>query len=150
MPSAEATLPGAVSSVPPARHFVESVLTAWGAAGTAWTATLVVSELVTNSVLHARTEFRLRVSLDAEQTVRLEVSDTSLRLPQPRSYGVGATTGRGLRLVAELSDDWGVDRRADGKTVWVLLSASGGPGDDVDALLQAFGDDLDPSGAASG
>lgn len=147
MPHAEVTLPGAPSSVPTARRFVESILTSWGRPETGWTAALLVSELSANCTLHARTEFTVRIELQEEQ-VRLQVTDGSLRAPAVRDYGTSATTGRGLRLVAELSHDWGVDLHDDGKTVWALLrQQQAAPGDadeaelDVDSLLAAFGDD---------
>ena len=147
MPHAEVTLPGAPSSVPTARRFVESILTSWGRPEQGWTAALLVSELSANCTLHARTDFTVRVELQEEQ-VRLQVSDGSLRAPAVRDYGATATTGRGLRLVAELANDWGVDLHDDGKTVWALLRQSqAGPGSededelDVDSLLAAFGED---------
>lgn len=147
MPHAEVTLPGAPSSVPTARRFVESILVSWGRPEQGWTAALLVSELSANCTLHARTEFTVRVELHEEQ-VRLQVTDGSLRAPSVRDYGTTATTGRGLRLVAELSHEWGVDLHDDGKTVWVVLSRSHtAPADadeedlDVDALLAAFGED---------
>lgn len=147
MPHAEVTLPGAPSSVPAARRFVEGILTSWGHPETSWTAALLVSELSTNCTLHARTAFTVRVELQDEQ-VRLQVTDGSLRAPAVRDYGTTATTGRGLQLVAELANDWGVDLHDDGKTVWALLrQPQSAPGDgdeedlDVDALLAAFGED---------
>lgn len=147
MPHAEVTLPGAPSSVPTARRFVERILASWGRPEASWTAALLVSELSANCTLHARTDFTVRIELQEEQ-VRLQVTDGSLRPPAVRDYGTSATTGRGLRLVAELAQDWGVDLHDDGKTVWVLLSRSQtAPGDadeedlDVDAILAAFGED---------
>ena len=147
MPHAEVTLPGAPSSVPTARRFVESILTSWGQPEQGWTAALLVSELSANCTLHARTSFTVRVEMQDEQ-VRLQVTDGSLRPPAVRDYGTSATTGRGLLLVEELSSDWGVDLHDDGKTVWVLLrqaqSSPGGTDEedlDVDALLAAFGED---------
>jgi len=155
MPHADVTLPGAASSVPIARHFVEAVLSSWGQPELAWTATLVVSELSANCALHARTEFTVRVSLEADRSVRLEVSDGSLRLPRQRSFGLESTTGRGLRLVDELATEWGVETGATGKTLWVRLAQPQEhalPEDaedvDVDALLATFGDD-DGSPAAA-
>lgn len=154
MTKAEVTLPAAVSSVPTARHFVESILTGWGKNDLAWTATLLVSELAANAALHARGEsFSIRVS---EETggVRLEVVDSSHRLPQQRSYSDEATTGRGLRLVSELAAEWGVTPTPQGKTVWALLLDRDVSGDDdedevdVDALLHAFGDDDEAQVAA--
>jgi anti-sigma regulatory factor (Ser/Thr protein kinase) len=149
MPKAEVTLPATVSSVPTARHFVESILASWGVDDLSWTATLVVSELAANAALHARGEsFGVHIATQADASVLLEVSDGSLRLPQQRSYSDDATTGRGLRLVSELSADWGVHSTDHGKTVWVLLragSANGAGEDDadVDVLISAF-DDVTP------
>jgi anti-sigma regulatory factor (Ser/Thr protein kinase) len=149
--TAQVVLPGLPSSVPTARHFVESILTAWGEPESAWTGALLVSELATNCTLHARTEFTVRVSQTLGR-VLIEVKDASPRIPQPRSYGVQATTGRGLQLVESLGADWGVTPTPEGKTVWVELSATAGGDDesdgrpreidlDADQLLAAFPDD---------
>jgi hypothetical protein len=109
-----------------------------------WTATLIVSELAANAALHARgDQFRVEVSTGSDG-VRLEIHDMSLRLPQQRSYSHEATTGRGLKLVSELAQEWGVEPTASGKIVWALLRAGTADSDDdadVDALLEAFGDD---------
>ena len=147
MPRAQVTLPANVSSVPTARHFVESILSGWGLEDLGWTATLIVSELAANAALHARgEEFSVAVST-AGDVVRLEIHDTSLRLPQQRTYSREATTGRGLKLVAELAQEWGVDPTAGGKTVWALLRSDAAATDDdasesdVDALLSSFSDD---------
>lgn len=136
MLTALVVLPGRPSSVPPARHFVESVLVSWGRPESAWTAALLVSELAANAALHARTEFSVRV-VDLGERVRLEVSDSSARIPRQRTYGVDATTGRGLQLVAQLAHDWGVTTHEGGKVVWVELPAAS----ELDA---AMADDLDP------
>jgi hypothetical protein len=91
------------------------------------------------------------VALEGD-TVRIEVSDSSLRLPAQRTYGTDATTGRGLRLVEEYSSSWGVDRHAAGKTVWLVLrAASSGDGGldeddqdvDLEAVLAVLGGDGD-------
>jgi anti-sigma regulatory factor (Ser/Thr protein kinase) len=140
MPDAQVTLPGETSSVPPARHFVESILTAWGQPDHGWTAALLVSELTANCALHARTTFTVRVEL-VETAVRLAVSDGSTRAPAVRDYGREATTGRGLRMVGQLASDWGVDLHDDGKTVWAVIRAEG-PDDDDDASEPEV-DDLD-------
>ena len=150
MPSAALTLPGYASSVPAARRFVETVLDTWGRAEIGWSAALCVSELAGNCALHARTDFTVSVRLE-DEVVRVEVTDGSARVPQPRAYADDATTGRGLRLLEEYATRWGVDRRPPGKTVWVELSAAaaGFAADEeldeasVDALLAAFDDDED-------
>ena len=80
-----------------------------------------VSEAVTNAVIHARTEVRFVVR-DLGPRLRVEVSDLDptppvLRRPDPRT-----PNGRGMLLIDELSSTWGVDERADGKTVWFELA----------------------------
>jgi anti-sigma regulatory factor (Ser/Thr protein kinase) len=155
MPHAEVTLPGATSSVPTARRFVESSLASWGMADLGWSAAMCISELAGNCALHARTEFRVRVQLE-DDVVRLEVSDGSPRVPAQRAYGTDATTGRGLRLIEEYASSWGVEMTATGKTVWVVLKAPTphliGPDDDGDAALEslraAFGGDGEDGGDA--
>lgn len=82
---------------------------------------LVVSELVTNAVLHARSTVEISVSV-GEGVIELSVSDTDGRAPEPRSAGeVWDEGGRGLTLVSALSDDWGVAHRSNGKQIWVRL-----------------------------
>jgi anti-sigma regulatory factor (Ser/Thr protein kinase) len=149
MPKAQVTLPANVSSVPTARHFVESILSGWGMKELGWTATLIVSELAANAALHARgVEFSVAVST-AGDGVRLEIRDGSVRFPQQRSYSREATTGRGLKLVSELAQEWGVDPADGGKTVWAVLRSDidatddGAEDTDVDAILDAFADDDD-------
>lgn len=89
---------------------------------------LLVTELVTNAVVHGRPPCRLRVLADS-QRLRVEVSDTAPRLPVLRHPGPDVDHGRGLLLVAGLADEWGVgraDRRAQqrGKVVWAELPAT--------------------------
>ena len=80
-------------------------------------AQLVVSELVTNSILHAGTVMRIGVR-QAGSVVHLEVGDQDGGRPEPKQYSPDAGTGRGLRLVEALAVAWGVDAGPDGKTVW--------------------------------
>ena len=153
MLTAEVTLPGMASSVPTARRFVESVLSGWGLPELGWTAAMLTSELATNCALHAGTAFGVRVLRTGERTVRLEVSDSSLRLPQQRQHSHVSTTGRGLRIIGELSSAWGVQTAADGKTVWVELveadddvapAVSDDDAADVERLLRTYGEDEGP------
>ncbi|WP_436319901.1 ATP-binding protein [Streptomyces massasporeus] len=83
-------------------------------------AVLMVSELVTNVVRHtgART-MGLRVRRRAGW-IRIEVRDPSRGLPCLMAPGEGMN-GRGLRVVDQLSDRWGVDLLPRGKTIWVEL-----------------------------
>lgn len=86
------------------------------------TAILLTSELVSNALLHARTEVDLLLIM-AASGLRVEVHDSGLRRPQPSPAPVppSATTGCGLLLVAALAGRWGVDGTVDGKTVWFEL-----------------------------
>nr|WP_202510754.1 ATP-binding protein [Streptomyces sp. SID5643] len=83
---------------------------------------LLVSELVTNAVVHTGRPAVLRLSLPhvvtEEATVRLEVADRSGRAPVPRCAGDDATGGRGLALVDGLADRWGWSVEATGKRIW--------------------------------
>jgi anti-sigma regulatory factor (Ser/Thr protein kinase) len=148
--SLEVTLPGTASSVPPARHFVERTLEAWGLEHLSWTAALLVTELAANAALHAGTDFRVVVTRrpgpDGER-LRVEVHDGSSHVPRARRTSDSATTGRGLRMVADLAADWGVAvRDGGGKAVWWELPTAppaaldDDDATDVDALLGAFAD----------
>lgn len=79
--------------------------------------TLLVSEMVTNAVLHAGTEVTLRIGHEG-RSVRVEVTDGSQRMPGIRRVSEDASTGRGMWLIDELADAWGQQARGDGKCVW--------------------------------
>ncbi|MFI1710685.1 ATP-binding protein [Streptomyces griseoruber] len=107
-------------SVPDARRFASETLAGWGLAGTerADDVLLCVSELVTNALLHGvppGRQFLLFLRYDG-RALRIEVHDSGPGMPrvvEPEGEG-----GRGLLLVASLSDDWGVRERGLGKAVW--------------------------------
>lgn len=119
-----ATFDGDTASVPAARRFVRRALSDLGADDYEYAAGLVVSELATNAVIHARGPFRVTVEVNGDRRVRLAVSDGSRRSPITKAHSADATTGRGLGLVAAMADEWGVERHGTGKTVWVLLRPS--------------------------
>jgi len=83
-------------------------------------AVLLVSELVTNSVLHGGPPVVVAVDCD-EATLQVRVRDGSPALPAPRDAASRDENGRGLALVAEMSADWGVDTEEDGKHVWFVI-----------------------------
>lgn len=88
-------------------------------------ASLLVSELVTNAVLHAASAVELTVRCQ-QGRVRVEVADASPATPQRRTYKEEATTGRGLEMVELLAEQWGVDTSAGGgKAVWFEVSGAG-------------------------
>ena len=84
-------------------------------------AVLVVTELVTNAVLYAPGVIELRATLTGTR-LRIEVGDSSPELPSLREPGAG---GRGLRIVEQLSDRWGVvTEDGPGKTAWCEISVA--------------------------
>ena len=93
----------------------------YGPDGVVEDAALMVGELVTNVVLHARTSCRLVAEFD-DQTVRVDVIDEDHSMGTVR-MGDGLTGGLGLRIVDVLASDWGVLYRAEGKTVWFACCA---------------------------
>ena len=154
MPHAEQSWPGIASDVGEARRFVCRTLNRWDAGRLEWHASALTSELATNAVLHAGTTFSVALSLDGNR-LRLEVKDGSAAPPIVRHYDDEATTGRGLRLVMQLSEQWGVDPGQASKTVWCVLpitdeDASPVPDDevDLDSLMAQFDDDHVPDAAA--
>jgi serine/threonine-protein kinase RsbW len=105
------------------RAFVTSTLAAWGVGGVLDPAALLTSELVTNAVVHARSEIELIVRCE-NSTVRVEVVDRSEQPPVPRQALPEHTSGRGLALVDALSSCWGVSPLPDaGKAIWFEVPA---------------------------
>ena len=92
-------------------------LAAWGCDGRIADAELLVSELVTNAVLHARLRATVTVERDG-MVLRVSVQDDSPAQPHLRELGPEAVTGRGLLLVDRIARRWGVDPQAGGKCVW--------------------------------
>ena len=88
-------------------------------------AALLVSELVTNSVTHSESGWvDVQIVLSSDR-LRIEVADQDPRaLPPP---GAVADRGWGLVVVAELATRWGVERRPDGKAIWVELDLTAAP-----------------------
>lgn len=112
-------LPASTDSVPRARRYVRDALAEADASADIPTACLLVSELVTNAVLHARTSLLVTVTSDAGH-VRLEVHDQSAVSPRLHGFSSTSATGRGLRLLDSLAKRWGMEPDLDGmgKTVW--------------------------------
>jgi two-component sensor histidine kinase len=87
-------------------------------------AVLLVSELVTNAVMHAQTPLEVQVHV-GKGAVRVEVQDDSDALPIARIPRNEATGGRGLQLVERIARAWGIERRTRGKVVWFELATNG-------------------------
>lgn len=83
-------------------------------------ACLLTSELVTNAVIHVGAPIELVVDLDHAR-LAVEVIDTSSRTPALGEAKPHDTSGRGLELVEELSDCWGITHVRPGKSVWFAL-----------------------------
>jgi anti-sigma regulatory factor (Ser/Thr protein kinase) len=114
--SALVTAPGA------ARRHLESFLEQHGERPLVPVATLLVSELVTNSLLHAAAPICVHARLVGPM-LRVEVDDAGNGIPKPRDPFLN---GRGFPIVAELSNDWGValhDQRG-GQTTWFELGST--------------------------
>ncbi|MGJ5756249.1 PAS domain S-box-containing protein [Streptomyces puniciscabiei] len=113
-------IPADPALVAPIRKQVVEQLDTWGLSMAAFTAELVVSELVTNAIRYGSHPIRLRLIHDAA-TLICEVSDTSHTAPHLRRAKVFDEGGRGLLLVAQLTQRWGSRHTPEGKTIWAEL-----------------------------
>ncbi|MEU2248148.1 ATP-binding protein [Streptomyces sp. NPDC019224] len=128
LPAYTETLPRRPESASDARRLLRLALNVWGMDGVRDAAEMVLSELVTNAVVHARRDsVRVTVTRLGEARVRVAVVDLSREHPRPRTPGVNDEGGRGLEIVEALSHGrWGVDPKRWGKQVWADLDASDG------------------------
>ncbi len=124
----ERTFAARRESVTRARRFVLESLTA--AEPDCSEIAVMVSELAANAVLHARTDFVVRVIQNDTSSVRVEVTDRGPGEPTLRFVSPQTRGGRGLRVVAALADDWGTTHDgADGvKTVWFVRTLTAADG----------------------
>jgi anti-sigma regulatory factor (Ser/Thr protein kinase) len=105
-----------------ARRLVADALLQWGhAQELSESIALVVSELATNAVTHARSPFSVLARSD-QQVIRISVRDASDAMPELRVVGPGEGPGIGLQMVAALAGAWGVEVTAGGKSVWAQLA----------------------------
>jgi len=120
--SHQADWPALPENVSQARRFVCGHLADHGLGTLMDEARLVVSELATNAVLHARTPFTVMVSRE-NGTVDLSVTDGQAWQPDLGSDTQWSDTrGRGLYMVGVYSQTWGVTPTSAGKTVWASFS----------------------------
>jgi anti-sigma regulatory factor (Ser/Thr protein kinase) len=117
------------TSVAAARRHTVAQFERWGVGGQSTAAALVVSELATNAIRHARSGFELGLTR-GEHSVRITVDDPSDDSPTPRQPLPGAGSGYGLMIVERLATEWGWDFHDHGKSVWADLEVptSGPPG----------------------
>ena len=113
-------LPALATSVARARRAVVQVLRDAGREDLCDTAALLVSEVVTNAVLHGDGTVEVRADV-RDVVLRVEVEDDGPGVPALRDAGPDAEGGRGLALVEALSRDWGVQQVAGGKYVWFVV-----------------------------
>ncbi|KPI27326.1 SpoIIE family protein phosphatase [Streptomyces sp. NPDC054950] len=114
-------IPADPSLVAPIRKQAVDQLARWGLSEASFTTELVVSELVTNAIRYGAHPIRLRLIHDAA-TLICEVSDTSHTAPHLRRAKTWDEGGRGLLLVAQLTQRWGSRHTPEGKTIWAELS----------------------------
>lgn len=124
------SFPSAPVSAGHARRFVEGVLDDAGLGNLSYTATLLVSELVVNAILHTGTPFDVVVKASADR-VRIEVHDGSPELPIRRHYSAMSGTGRGLVLVERMAAGWGSELTSKGKVVWFEVDGQSAPAFDI-------------------
>lgn len=105
------------------RQLVVHACTTWQRRDVSATAALIATELVANVVRHAHTTMEFTVGL-RDGRIWLSVRDGSRRMPKPADPSVADAGGRGLRLVRDLTDSWGVMPVSDGKVVWTRLAAN--------------------------
>jgi anti-sigma regulatory factor (Ser/Thr protein kinase) len=113
-----------------ARRVVVATTVGWGMASLSADAELVVSELVTNALLHAPGTDRFVLTVvERPGGVRVEVADGSSIAPVIRELEDGRAGGRGLRIVQALAVAWGHVEDGSGKRVWVELGLHDSPPD---------------------
>src|SRR6478735_2944375 len=106
-----------IPDVPWARHELLDVMSHSDVQADPDRVGLVVTELLTNALIHGREPVEIHAST-VEDHLRIEVRDSSEAVPHQRRAEPTDVTGRGLMLVAGLVERWGVDQSGDGKLVW--------------------------------
>ncbi|MFB6618301.1 SpoIIE family protein phosphatase [Streptomyces sp. NPDC056367] len=118
-------LPAEPTAAARARQLTEATLTRWGLGELAFTAELVVSELATNAYRYGGGAL-LTLRLIRDRSLICEVSDSSSTAPHLRRARTTDEGGRGLFLVAQLTERWGTRYTRDGKTVWTEFPLAAG------------------------
>lgn len=123
-----------------ARRHVRELLHDWADPDQIDSAVLMVSEMITNVLVHTDGDALLVAEVIGEpgsRRMRAEVSDGSDDLPHKRHPGELASSGRGLVLMELLADEWGVDPRGEGKSIWFeLYEGAAGPSTEPSAVTE--------------
>ncbi|MEU5613284.1 SpoIIE family protein phosphatase [Streptomyces sparsogenes] len=113
------------------RQQLRDMLHDWADRDQVESAVLMLSEMVTNVLVHTDGDALLVAEVSGRpgsRRLRLDVADGSDELPHRRRPGELASSGRGLMLMEVLADAWGVDPRGDGKCIWYELYEAGPDG----------------------
>jgi len=106
------------------RSLVRSTLTSWQLpSSVAEDVVLVVSELVTNALVHGKAPVELHIRATAAEVV-VQVLDGATSLPRQLRPTADDEHGRGLQIVARLADRWGTRATSNGKAVWCIISTT--------------------------
>jgi anti-sigma regulatory factor (Ser/Thr protein kinase) len=116
------SIPPSSAAIGDARRFAAAFLRNHELEDLIETVVLLVSEVVTNAILHGGSGAELRLILSG-QTLRAEVRDRSSALPAVKKYSETATTGRGMMIVESLATAWGTEEDGTGKVVWFSVDA---------------------------
>lgn len=115
-------MPALPSELPVLRRQLESLARRWGLTeDETFRLLIVVNELVSNVIDHARTSCRVTVRL-AESGLRVLVTDYSQAPPQLAARDLQTIRGHGLHLIDGLAAQWGWATHAQGKTVWASIA----------------------------
>ncbi|MGI5469727.1 SpoIIE family protein phosphatase [Streptomyces sp. CA-132043] len=137
-----------------ARGQIRDVLHDWADEDQVDSAVLMVSEMVTNVLLHTDGDALLVAEISGTRgarRIRVDVADSSDELPHRRRPGELASSGRGLVLMELLAGAWGVDPRGDGKSIWFELYEDAGDGGGIvaDAAQAGVSPEDPPDGGPS-
>ncbi|MCO5999935.1 SpoIIE family protein phosphatase/ATP-binding protein [Actinoallomurus rhizosphaericola] len=136
---AEWDVPADAAAVPSIRARCAEKTREWGLERVTFTTELIVSELVTNAIRYTAPPITLRLLYG--RCLTCEVSDASSTAPRLRRAATTDEGGRGLFLVAQLSERWGTRYTADGKVIWADQDLGHEPTTDeglADVLLRQF------------
>ncbi|MEU6243371.1 SpoIIE family protein phosphatase [Streptomyces sp. NPDC047024] len=131
-----------------ARQYLRELLHDWVSPDQVDSAVLLVSELITNVLVHTDADALLLAEIFGQsgaRRLRVQVTDTGADLPHKRRPGELASSGRGLMLIELLADAWGVEPQGKGKSIWFELyerDGEGGEGGGAAAVEWGLSDEL--------